>query len=378
PVLDLLDMPANPQLFNRSFGENPARVAELGAAMIDGYQRQGIAATAKHFPGLGDCTIDSHHDLPVVDLSVARLEARALVPFRAAVAAGVRLVMTAHVRYPRLDSRVPATHSLVIVRQLLKERLGFTGTVVTDALEMGAMRRLGLARAVLAAITAGCDLALVCTPQRQCLEVMGEVAAGMAAVPADRLDDAAGRLTALRDWIADRSPPLPPPPAATLVAEIATRAVAVASDRMGVLPLPMSAPLRVLRVVPEMLSPVAVSRLPAVTVLADVLRDAGYRVTVDEQAHPGGAPDPAEVSILLVRNLFMDPTSARTWHEILKEGGRWVIVSLGAPADFPDIPPSAAWIQAADDGAASLAAVGRVLTGGMRATGIPANSKKEG
>ena len=134
PVADVNTNPDNPVIGVRSFGADPELVARHVAAFVEGTQRQGVAACAKHFPGHGDTAVDSHEDLPVVG---GDLEA-ALLPFRAAIAAGVRAVMTAHLVVPTLDE-VPATLSSRILRRLLRDELGFDGLVLTDALEMRAI-----------------------------------------------------------------------------------------------------------------------------------------------------------------------------------------------------------------------------------------------
>jgi beta-N-acetylhexosaminidase len=161
PVLDVNTCADNPVIGDRAFGETADVCAEFGVAWIRGLQAAGVLACGKHFPGHGDTSKDSHVDLPVVHQSVERLERVELVPFRAAAAAGVASMMTAHVVYPALDPGVPATFSRTIVQGVLRERLGFTGVVVTDALEMqGAAAGRTPAEAGLAALAAGCDLLL--------------------------------------------------------------------------------------------------------------------------------------------------------------------------------------------------------------------------
>ena len=130
PVADVNTNPDNPVIGVRSFGADPELVARHVAAFVEGTQRQGVAACAKHFPGHGDTAVDSHVGLPVV---AGDLEA-ALLPFRAAIAAGVKALMTAHLVVPALDD-VPATLSRRILSRLLRDELGFDGLVITDALE---------------------------------------------------------------------------------------------------------------------------------------------------------------------------------------------------------------------------------------------------
>ncbi|HEX9456348.1 MAG TPA: glycoside hydrolase family 3 N-terminal domain-containing protein, partial [Candidatus Acidoferrum sp.] len=139
PDADVNNNPGNPIVNTRSFGEDPARVAEFVSAFVRGIEENGALATAKHFPGHGDTAADSHIDLPVIHADRERLEHLELVPFRAAIATGVSTVMTGHLSIPAFepDSNTPATLSSNILTGLLRKELGFEGLVVTDAMDMG-------------------------------------------------------------------------------------------------------------------------------------------------------------------------------------------------------------------------------------------------
>jgi beta-glucosidase len=162
PVCDVNNNPANPVINVRAWGEDPAVVGELATAFLQGVQAEGVLACAKHFPGHGDTTADSHLDLPVLLHSRERLEAIELPPFRQAIAAGVASVMTAHLLLPELDPDRPATLSWWVLTQLLRQDLGFDGLVVTDALVMEAIAaRHGAGEAAVMALEAGADLVLM-------------------------------------------------------------------------------------------------------------------------------------------------------------------------------------------------------------------------
>jgi len=163
PVLDVNNNPRNPIINTRSFGEDPQLVARLGAAYVRGCQSAGVIATLKHFPGHGDTSQDTHMQLPVMHFEEARLHALELVPFQAAITAGAKAVMTAHIALPQLDTtNRPATLSRKIVTELLRERLGFRGLVVTDALTMqGITDHYGYEEAAVLAAQAGADMLLI-------------------------------------------------------------------------------------------------------------------------------------------------------------------------------------------------------------------------
>ena len=165
PVLDVLTNPANPAIGDRALGEDPGLVARMGTAVIDALQGEGLAACGKHFPGHGDASVDSHHDLPVLDLPPERFDAVDWVPFRAAIARSVAGVMVAHVLVPTFDETEPASLSRPVVTGLLRERLRFDNLILTDDLSMkGCSARHALPAATVLAVAAGHDSALLCEP----------------------------------------------------------------------------------------------------------------------------------------------------------------------------------------------------------------------
>jgi beta-N-acetylhexosaminidase len=148
---------------DRSFGADPQRVSHLGTAVIRHLQRNGVMAVAKHFPGIGRTTLDSHLDMPVLDAPVEALTRSDLVPFKAAIDCGVAGVMFSHVRYPALDPDWPASLSAAVADRLLRGELGYDGVTLTDDLDMGAIgRHIDLPTAVSRVLAAGVDLALIC------------------------------------------------------------------------------------------------------------------------------------------------------------------------------------------------------------------------
>jgi beta-N-acetylhexosaminidase len=159
PVVDVNSADDNPAIGTRSFGNDAAKVAAHSAAAVTGLQSAGISACAKHFPGHGATEDDSHLGLPVVEAGPEQLWQRELPPFEAAIKAGVRSVMTAHIRVPALSHDLPATFSPNVLSGLLRTELGFTGAVVSDALEMrGASGAIGVPEAAVRALVAGNDL----------------------------------------------------------------------------------------------------------------------------------------------------------------------------------------------------------------------------
>ena len=160
PVLDVNNNPDNPVINTRAYGEDPLLAARMGAAFIRGVQDHGMIATGKHFPGHGDTGVNSHLALPVVTVSRSRLDSVELVPFRAAVKAGVGAIMSFHGSMPALDSsNVPGTLSAKVMTELLRREMGFDGIIISDAMDMrGVLDQFGAAEAVKRAVAAGIDV----------------------------------------------------------------------------------------------------------------------------------------------------------------------------------------------------------------------------
>ena len=177
PVLDCLLDPANTVIGNRAFGTDPREVATLGVAFVEAMLPSGLVPVAKHFPGHGLTSVDSHQALPETSATLEDLERGELVPFRAVLAAGCPAVLVAHVRYRTLDAENPASLSPAIVSGLLRRRLTFDGLIVSDDLEMGAVAASwGIAEAARRFLVAGGDLALICRSAAAQAEAVAKIA----------------------------------------------------------------------------------------------------------------------------------------------------------------------------------------------------------
>ncbi|GIF17560.1 beta-N-acetylhexosaminidase [Actinoplanes tereljensis] len=206
PDTDVNSNPDNPVIGVRAFGAEPQLVARHSAAFVRGIQEAGVAACAKHFPGHGDTSVDSHHEVPLIDRDRAALDACELLPFRAAIEAGVKVVMTGHLLVPAYDPELPATLSRRILTDLLRTEMGFDGLIVTDGIEMqGVARKYGLAGATVRAIAAGADAICVgggLAGEDTAIELRDAIVAAVhnGTLPAERLYDAAARVGRLAAW----------------------------------------------------------------------------------------------------------------------------------------------------------------------------------
>jgi beta-N-acetylhexosaminidase len=213
PVLDIHTNPGNPVIGDRALAERADDVARLGRSIISTLQAEGIAACGKHFPGHGDTSTDSHHELPLVEHPPDRLEAVELVPFRAAIEAGVASIMTAHILIPAYDQERPATLSPKIVNGLLRTRLGYAGLVLSDDLDMRAISaKYGPVEATVGAIAAGCDAVLMCgTSQAQQVSALEGIIKAVEAgtLPLSRVEDALKRHRRIKERFLAPAPPRP-------------------------------------------------------------------------------------------------------------------------------------------------------------------------
>jgi beta-N-acetylhexosaminidase len=209
PVLDVDTNPENPVIGARSLGADPQLVAELGVAFAAGLVEAGVAACGKHFPGHGDTRTDSHRELPRLTHSLSRLEAVELVPFAAAAAARIPAIMTAHVVFEALDAKLPATMSPAVLHALLRERLGYDGVVFSDDLEMQAIAdHFAIEDVMIQGLAAGVDSFLACHTAELAHRAIDAVVAavGRGALWPDRVHTAVGRIQALAERFAVRSP----------------------------------------------------------------------------------------------------------------------------------------------------------------------------
>lgn len=246
PVCDVASNPANPSLGIRSFGDDPAEVADMAAVMVRGLASSGVVATAKHFPGKGEAVVDPHHGLPVLDLDRQRMDEVELAPFAAAVAADVPVVMVGHYDVPALTGQPGLATSLsdAVVDAVLRGDLGFDGVVVTDALDMQALAQ-GDRQVddMVSALGAGVDL-LLCSPDARARDRLRrglDVAVADGRIRATRTARTVARLDALRRWVATfAQPDLDVVGCAAhrdLADEVARRAVTLVRVADGVLPL---------------------------------------------------------------------------------------------------------------------------------------------
>ncbi|MFB6808561.1 glycoside hydrolase family 3 protein [Streptomyces sp. NPDC056387] len=206
PSADVNSNPDNPVIGVRSFGADTHLAARHTAAYVEGLQAAGVAACTKHFPGHGDTNVDSHHALPRIDVDLDTLQARELVPFKAAIGAGSKAVMSAHILVPALDPTRPATLSPQILTGLLRKELGYEGLIVTDGMEMNAIAgTYGIERGSVLALAAGADAICVgggLADEATVLRLRDALVAAVreGALPEERLADAAARVRALAAW----------------------------------------------------------------------------------------------------------------------------------------------------------------------------------
>jgi beta-N-acetylhexosaminidase len=388
PVCDVNTNPDNPSLGIRSFGDDPAAVAVHAAALIEGIQTAGVAATMKHFPGKGHAQTDSHHTLPVLRHDRERLDTVELVPFAAAIGAGVRLTMTGHFALPALTgtSDLPCTMAPETLRSLLRDELGFEGVVITDALDMKALTQ-GTSQIidVIAAVRAGVDLLLLTTAAGM-QERTGE---GLSLALSRRLIDPADlaasheRVRHLKVWLAGFPTPdlsvVGSPEHRALAAEVATRSTTLVRDQANLLPLRPAPNDRILVIQPEPtdLTPADTSSFESAR-LADAV--ASHHPAVDRLSIPHGPADvdvttavaaATRASFAVVGTVCasMEPSQAELVRAVLATGTPTVTVALRTPYDLTSYPESRTHLCTYSIKATALNALAAVLFGEAAAPG---------
>ena len=383
PVLDVNNNPDNPIINVRSLGEDPQKVSRLGVALIRGIQEH-MLATAKHFPGHGDVNADSHLVLPTVAANRRRLDEVELPPFRAAVDAGVQAVMTAHLDVPALDPRrgLPATVSHRILTDLLRKDMGFRGIIVTDALEMGGMRRVMPGdRAAVDALRAGADLLLMPPDPRQArAAIVAAVRKGV--VSRRRLDDAVRRLLSAKLELLRRPSRQLGHHALdahrALGREVARRGITLVTDSLGLVPFEPGEKWCLLDLRDK-------RRTSGDDGFSTALRAAGVDVVtrpLDPQSNAAdigeGLAEARRADRLLVAmhvkvRAFSGkiglPPQLRGVIDVLQKHPRAVAVSFGNPYLVRDFPDVKAYVCAYDQGPTIETAVARALAGKEPITG---------
>ncbi|MBI4880756.1 MAG: glycoside hydrolase family 3 protein [Planctomycetes bacterium] len=371
PVLDVGDEPRNPIIAARSFGADPRRVAELGAAWIEGCLAEGALPVGKHYPGHGATLADSHIELPVLRRSEAAWREVDEPPFRAALAAGVPALMMAHVHAPFLDAPEPMAASLsrAVVEARLRGDLGFQGVVFTDALDMGALaRERDRADPAVRALLAGCDVALIPGDAHGAARAL-EQAVLRGLLPRRRLEQAASRVLEMVARARAAAPFAIRPHAQgeALAREIARRSVVRVAGAAKTAPPPLSGRDVEIALVEDAAGEAA---LP---LLLDGLRRHGVRAR-RAQAAPHGARLPRVVAVFSdVRahkgRVALDGASLGLVERLLAASGEACLLSVGPPQALGRVSfPGPAW-YVFDDDPASLEAAAAALAGALDACG---------
>ncbi|MBI3521590.1 MAG: glycoside hydrolase family 3 protein [Chloroflexi bacterium] len=356
PVCDVNTEPRNPVIGTRSFGDDPERVGLLAASWIRGSETSGVAATAKHFPGHGSSVVDPHHTTVDSHVDRAMLEQRELVPFRSAIAAGVSSVMTAHVRYPALDTERIATLSKPIATDLLRGTLGFRGLAMTDALDMGGVTQVEIPEALAPrAVEAGIDTVMLFDPELQ-LEAAERIATG---VRPQRVLEAVRRASTFRERFGGReADEADDDSARALARDVAARSITL----RGTLP-DLRGTIRVTAFEPRGLSPVEELGDPISVLERALASRLGDRLRF---ARDGRVPEGDGPLVVCSSSAFFDPERAAQVRALLATGG--VLCALRSPYDATLVPERPALLTYGDV-PCSLEALAAVLAGDRAASG---------
>ena len=375
PVMDTNSNPDNPVIGVRSFGDQPETVATYGSAWIRGLEENAISC-AKHFPGHGDTAVDSHLGLPTVDKSMDELEACELVPFKAAIDAGVSAIMTTHILFPQIEKGgVPATMSKTIMQEVLRGKLGFKGIIISDCMMMQAIATFyGTVPGALAAVNAGVDLICICHDPaltgEACAKVVAEADEAM-------MDESIARIVAAKEALAGRER-LPmsvtTDPAAMRVA-IEQREASVCLVGADEVPALGDKPFFV-GCYPFHTSQ-AVDQLSRFTGFTEYMQNAlgGTALTTpvtpeekDIAAAVEAAKD-ATAIVLCAYNAHIRRTQLDLLHALAELGKPMVVCAMGNPYDLADLPEGVCGLTAFEYTVDMLRILKDVMTGAIKPEG---------
>ena len=389
PVLDVNNNPENPIINIRSFGEDPEAVATMGVSFVRGLQEHGVMATGKHFPGHGDTEVDSHLSLPIIRVERERMDSVELVPFRAAIDAGMGGMMSAHIAVPGLGGGfLPSTLSSNVLDDLLRSDLGFDGIVFTDAMDMSAVNGLyPRGEASVMAVLAGADVILMPPDVKQAIDaILGAVGDGR--IPESRIDRSVAKLLRLKEEMGlhaerevslERVPQVVGIPEHTRIAqEVAERSITLLRNERDLLPLLGTRTARVMSVTLRSRTDVLASRYfdsrlretypRLVTTRVDddtngeVYRDLRRRarssnlVVVSIYSNFAGRVEIPEETLEFVNML----ASERITH---------VVVSFGNPYLISEFPDAQSYLVAWSSAPVSQRAAAEALFGGIEISG---------
>jgi beta-N-acetylhexosaminidase len=383
PVADVNVNPANPVIGVRSFGADPDAVAGLVAAEVKGYQRSGVAATAKHFPGHGDTAVDSHFGFPVITHSRELWGSLDAVPFRAAIRTGIDSIMTAHIMVPALDdSGDPATLSHPILTGILRGELGYDGVVVTDSLGMqGVREKYGDDRVPVLALKAGVDQLLNPPSLDIAWHAVLKAVRETGELTEARLDASILRVLRLKSklgllshpYVSDRGvdKAVGIPEHLRAADRIADRTTTLLVNENGLLPLSPRTYKRILVVGADPASPSGTDG-PPTAVLAKALTDSGFTATA---LSTGTAPSAATIAqavtaagdadAVVVGTYNVTSTSSQRTlvNQLLATGVPLVAVAIRNPYDVAQLPDVGAYLASYSWTDVELRAAARVIAG---------------
>ncbi len=375
PSLDVNVNPFNPVIGIRSFGDDSMLVADLGIALIRGMQNAGVLSTAKHFPGHGDVEGDSHYVLPRVAHSLERMMAVELYPFTIAVQNGVAAIMTAHVLASALDNENPATLSSAVLSDYLRHELGFEGLIMTDAMDMEAVARLGHETSIRAAIDAGADLVLLGhLPNQLHLNEKLRSAARL---------DALARIERLQRQIPATLPSLDVVGCAEhqrIAQEIADKSITLVRNFSNQLPLQPSSDDVIVVITPQPvdLTPADTSSYVQIQ-LAEAIENRHRRVRalqLPNNATPQALQDvlsaAEDASIVIVGTISAERDSSQIdlVQSLYERGHRPIVVAMRTPYDVISFPMIETYLCAYGIRPVTTEAIARVLFGEIEAQGV--------
>lgn len=399
PVVDVNNNPDNPVIGPRSFGEDPHHVGLFTTSVVQGYREAGLMTCLKHFPGHGDTAVDSHRFLPSIPHTIERLEAVELLPFKSGIAAGAASVMVAHIAFPSImpvavpgnDTRaLAATASPAIVQELLRERLGFDGVIISDCLEMSAiLKTIGTQLGTVLALRAGIDLLLISHSYQQQVASIGAIKEAIAGgkLARERILQASRRVLRMKNhylsWLTPAEPIVPTWVGgiqhACLRDQVYDMAVTILRDEKALLPLQLQTTERLLVLYPEgEAALLAEDRSHSAALLGECLKQQHANVCAKsislrpaegerEQIQQEAAH--CDIIIMLTMNAHLYRQQAELMQGLIHLQRRLIGIAVYNPYDLLAFPQLGTYLATYECTLPALEAIARVLFGVTQAKG---------
>ena len=375
PVVDINSNPLNPIIGARSFGESPKLVADMAESYIKGSQKCGMLTCAKHFPGHGDVSLDSHLTMPLIEKTLEELESCEIIPFKRCIENGVDMVMTSHIAFTALehDPSIPATLSKNILTDYLRGKLDFDGVIITDSMSMKGIRNyFGYEKAAVMAFKAGADIVMLCGNEEEKLNAVQAIAEAIQTGELDRLEleKSYKRVSKLRKKVFSKKSYELPSDTIKILKQMTAKSITVVKNESNIIPLKTN---NLLLIQPEFIPPSPQGEAVISLTLESFLQQKNNKVNTITYAFKTGKIDKKELiskvnlADILIFCVYANGRMAEKQIELADKlkpyKNKLIAVSLSSPYILRDMPWVTSYINCYNHGPISMESLAEIITG---------------